>query len=58
MAKYSIVVSDHAWYPEIEAESKEQAKQIAWEWFIQREPDFEVEEFEEDEEVCAEYRCL
>ena len=55
MKKYSVVVSDHAWYPEIEAENKEQAMQKAWEWFIQREPDFEVEEFDEDEEVCTEH---
>lgn len=55
MKKYSVVVSDSAWYPEIEAENKEQAKQMAWEWFIQREPDFEVEEFDENEEVCTEH---
>lgn len=54
MKKYSVIVSDNAWYP-IEAENKEEAMRIAWEWFIQREPDFKVEEFEEDEEVCTEH---
>lgn len=55
MAKYSVVVSDHAWYPEIEAENEEHAIRQAWALFVQREPDFEVEEFEEDEEICTEH---
>ena len=54
MAKYSVVVSDSAWYP-IEAESKEEAIQVAWEWFIQRKPNFDVEELKKDEEVCTEH---
>ena len=49
MAKYSVIVSDRAWYP-IEAESKEEAIQIAWGWFVEREPIFDVEEVEDNEE--------
>ena len=49
MAKYSVIVSDSAWYP-IEAENEEEAKRIAHEWFIQREPTFDVEEVKDNEE--------
>ena len=54
MAKYSVIVSDSAWYP-IEAENEEEAIRQAWEWFIQRTPNFDVEERKEDEEICAEH---
>ena len=37
---YEVRVKDDAFYPVIEAETEEQAKQIAWEWFIEREPFF------------------
>lgn len=50
MAKWDVEISDSAWYPEIEAETAKQAKQIAWEWFIQREPTFIVKRSTGEEE--------
>lgn len=38
MKKWNVEISDSVWYPNIEAETEEQAKQTAWEWFISREP--------------------
>jgi hypothetical protein len=42
MSLYYVEVKDEACYPCITAETEEQAKQIAWEWFIEREPFFTV----------------
>lgn len=42
MAFYSVEVSDTAFYPVIQADSPKQAKQIAWEWFNERNPAFEI----------------
>ena len=39
---YAVKISDSAYYPFITAENEEEAKQKAWEWFIEREPTFEV----------------
>lgn len=41
---WNVRVSDEAYYTGIEAETEEEAKHIAWNWFIERKPDFEVEE--------------
>lgn len=48
MSKFwNVRVSDEAYYPEIEAETEEQAMLIAQNWFMEREPEFEVEEVSE-----------
>lgn len=41
---WNVRVCDVADYIGIEAETEEEAKHIAWNWFIEREPEFEVEE--------------
>lgn len=41
---WNVRVSDDAYYSEIEAETEEEAKTVAWNWFIEREPEFEVKE--------------
>ena len=46
MKKFIVVVSDIAEYP-IEANSAEEAKSLAWEWFNERKPTFEIQEVEE-----------
>lgn len=46
MKKFIVVVSDIATYP-IEANSAEEAKSLAWEWFNERKPAFEIQEVEE-----------
>lgn len=45
MKNYKVVVSLDAYY-EIEASSEEKAKAIAWDWFIECVPNFEIEEGE------------
>ena len=41
---WNIRVCDVADYIGIEAETEEEAKHIAWDWFHEREPEFDVEE--------------
>lgn len=41
---WNVRVCDVADYNGIEAETEEEAKHIAWNWFIEREPEFDVEE--------------
>ena len=48
MKKFIVVVSDVAEYP-IEANSAEEAKSLAWRWFNEREPAFEIQGVEEDD---------
>jgi hypothetical protein len=48
MKKFIVIVSDVAEYS-IEASSAAEAKAIAWDWFTERKPAFEVEEVEENE---------
>lgn len=43
MKKFNIEISDSAFYPAIEAESKEQAIRMAEEWFSERCPKVTVE---------------
>ena len=48
MAKYYVMVRDSADY-EIEAENEEQAVEIAYEYWLEREPDIFVDSEEEAE---------
>ncbi len=45
MKKYKVSASLDAYY-EFEASSEEEARAIAWDWFIECEPNFEIEEEE------------
>lgn len=47
MRKFLVTVSDTATY-EIVAQNPNEAKSIAWDWFNDRKPTFEVEEVEEN----------
>ena len=53
MKKFNVEISDCAWYPNIEAETEEEAKAKAWEWFIERIPTIKIEESEEEENDLA-----
>lgn len=48
MKTFKVTVSDIATY-EIEVETANEAKSIAWNWFNERKPSFEIEEVEENE---------
>ena len=48
MKKFEVTVSDIATY-EIEAETASEAKSVAWNWFNERKPNFEVKECKKDE---------
>ena len=49
MKKFNVEIWGKAYYPEIEAETVEEAKNIAWDWFLERTPQFLVEEVKENE---------
>ena len=46
---FNVEISDNAWYPEIEAETKEEAIQNALEWWLERQPEIRCEEVIENE---------
>ena len=46
---YNVEISDNAWYPEIEADTPEEAIQVALEWWLERQPDIHCEETQEDD---------
>ena len=48
MPKFNIEISDNADYPEIEAETEEEALYKAIQWWCEREPDIHCEEAQED----------
>jgi hypothetical protein len=48
MKTFKVTVSDIATY-EIEARTAGEAKLIAWDWFNERKPAFEIEECENDD---------
>lgn len=48
MRKFEVTVSDTATY-EIEAENVDEATLIAWDWFNERKPNFEIKECRNDE---------
>ena len=50
MKKFNVYVSDDVEYPEIEADTEEEAIAMAWEWWICRSPNFRVEVSEEEDE--------
>lgn len=44
--KWNIEISDSAYYPDIEADTEEQAIDIAYEWFHNRYHDINIEKIE------------
>ena len=46
---YNVEISDNAWYPEIEAETEEEAIMIAMNWWLERQPEIKCEEVTENE---------
>jgi hypothetical protein len=48
MPKFNIEISDNAYYPDIEAETKEEALYKAIQWWCEREPDIHCEEVKEN----------
>lgn len=48
MRKFEVTVSDTATYV-VEAKTANEAKSIAWDWFVDRKPNFEVKECESDD---------
>lgn len=44
MPKFNIEISDNAYYPDIEANTPEEAILAALEWWIERDPDIRCEE--------------
>lgn len=47
MAKWEVEVFDSTVYVGIEADTAEEAKSIAWDWFQERKPDFVVRRMSE-----------
>ena len=50
MKMWKVNVSDEAMYFGIEADTAEQAKSIAWDWFQEREPCFNVQEMKDEDD--------
>ena len=48
MPKFNIEISDNAYYPDIEAETEEEALYKAIQWWCEREPDIRCEEVNEN----------
>lgn len=46
---YNVEISDNAWYPEIEAETEEEAIMTAMNWWLERQPEIRCEEVTENE---------
>ena len=46
---FNVEITDNAWYPEIEAETEEEAIMIAMDWWLERQPDIRCEEVTENE---------
>ena len=51
MPRFNIEISDNAYYPDVEAETEEEAIYIALEWWIERKPTIFCEEVTENAEV-------
>ena len=49
MGRWNIQISAETYYPEVEAETQEEAILKALDWFIEYEPDIICEEVEEEE---------
>ena len=49
MLRFNIEISDNAYYPDIEAETKEEALYKAILWWCERQPDIRCEEAEEND---------
>ena len=50
MKKFEVILSDFADYGIIEAETKEEAIEMALDWWSERMPDITAEEYDENEE--------
>ena len=48
MAKWEVEIWDFTVYPDIEADTREEAEHIAWDWFQERKPNIIVRQISED----------
>ena len=46
---FNVEITDNAWYPEIEAETEEEAIQAALDWWLERQPEIRCEDVIENE---------
>ena len=49
MPKFNIEISDNAYYPDIEAETEDQAIYMALSWWMDRSPDIHCEEVDNND---------